>query len=109
MPQLDLNSIIQQMVGAVSGSLKNQWPQIKDAATTALKNLAQTLVDIEQMKLDGTITDEKAALMIDMQKNAIKMVLLTEEGLGLLAAEAAINAAIGVVKDVVFKAIGIAI
>jgi hypothetical protein len=103
---LNVNSLLTSMTGAAAQSLKGNWPGIKDAATSSLKILAQNLVDIETMKLAGTITQEKAALLIDMQKNTVKMVIATEEGLGLLAAEAAINAAVDVVRNVVNTAIG---
>ena len=43
---------------------------------------------------------------MEIQKNASRTVLLTIEGLGLLAVEAAINAALNVVKDAVNTGIG---
>jgi hypothetical protein len=106
MPQLNIEDLLKKMLEAAKGSLTKDWQKISGVATSSLKALAQNLVDIEEMKLDGTITQEKAALMIDMQKNTIKIVMLTEKGLGLLAVEAAINAVIGVVKDTVNTAIG---
>ncbi len=44
-----------------------------------------------------------------MQLNASKAVLLTIEGIGLLAAEAAVNAVLDVIKDSVNTALGFAI
>jgi len=109
MPQLDFNTLLQQMSGAAENSLKGNWPAISSAATTSLKGLSQNFVDIEQMRIDGTISAEKASIMVDMQKNALKVVLLTEEGLGLLAVEAAINAVLDVVKGAVNTATGISL
>mgnify|MGYP003439191727 FL=1 len=43
---------------------------------------------------------------LEIQKNATRMVLMTIEGLGILAAEAAITAALNVVKDSVNTAVG---
>ena len=43
---------------------------------------------------------------MNIQKNAIQMVLLAIEGIGILAVENAINAAISVVQDTVNKALG---
>jgi|SRR6185312_13090516 len=106
MPQLDINTMLDNMVSAAKSSLSDKWLGIADAASTPMKNLAQNIADIEKMKINGTITEEKAQLLIDMQKNAIKTVLLTEEGLGLLAAQAAINAITDVLKGTVNKAIG---
>src|SRR2546423_1423710 len=83
----DSNKLLTGMVGAAKESLGSNWPGIKDVATTSFKSLAQHLADIEQMKLNGTITPQKAALLIGMQKDAVKIAIATEEGLGLLAAE----------------------
>lgn len=103
---LDFNQIFAQMVQAASQSLGTKWSPIKDVATSEFKKLSQNIIDIESMKLAGTITEEQAQLQIQLQKNVIKTVMLTEAGLGLLAVESAINAALGVVTGVVNRAIG---
>jgi hypothetical protein len=103
---LDINLLLTKLVGAAKESLGSNWPGIKDVATTSFKSLAQHLADIEQMRLKGTITPEKASLLIGMQKDAVKIAIATEEGLGLLAAEAAVNAALDVVRNAVYTAIG---
>ena len=106
---LDVNSILSDMINAAKTSLGDSWKDVKDIATASFKNLAQTLAEIEQMKLAGTITPEKAALMLDMQKQAVIIAIATEEALGLVAAQNALNAALDVVKGVVNTAIGFAI
>ena len=52
------------------------------------------------------MSDEKAKLHLDIQKNASKMIMLTLEGLGIVAVEAAINAALKIIKDTVNTALG---
>ncbi len=59
--------------------------------------------DYRKLHLSGQITEEQARLHLDIQKNASRTVLLTVEGLGLLAAEQAINAR--VVRDSVNTAL----
>lgn len=105
--QLDIKEILTQMLTAAEGSLKDKWPDIKDIATSSFKTLAQNVIDIERMLKEGTISDEQAHFKFQIQKNALKAMLLTEEGLGLLAVEAAINAALAIVKDAVNKTIGL--
>lgn len=109
MAALNIDDLLEKMLGAVKTSLGASWPAISALATTSIKALAQNFIDIEKMLADGQINQSQAVLLTDMQKNALQTVLLSEEGLGLLAVEAAINAAIGVVKDVVNAAIGIAL
>src|SRR3954466_13762869 len=106
---LDFDSIFSQMLEAVKTSFGDKFPKIRDLATSSIKTLAQNIIDIEQMQLAGTITQEQASLMIGVQKDAFKIVLLSEEGLGLLAVEAALNAAIDVIRTTVNTAIGFAL
>ena len=103
---LDVNLILNQMLGAAKTSFASKWPKAQDLATTSFKALAQNIVDIERMHLAGTITNEQADLLIDMQKHTAKIVLQAVKGLTKLAVEAAINAALDVIKDTVNTAIG---
>ena len=105
MAQLNFNSLLNNMLSAAKSSLAGNWPAISNLATTSLKTLAHNLVDIELMNIDGTITPAQANLLIDMQKNTLQTVLLSEEGLGLLAAEAAINAVLDAVRTAVNTAL----
>ena len=103
---LDINNLLGSMVNAAKTSLQGSAKGLTDVAISAFKTLAQCLVSIEEMKLAGTITEEQANLLIDMQKNAVQTAILAEEGLGLLAAQNAINSAISVVSSLVNKALG---
>ncbi|MFQ2511071.1 hypothetical protein ACK31D_04120 [Aeromonas caviae] len=94
------------IINALKESLSEKWPEIKAYGEAEGKKLAQTLIMIEALKVSGEINEEQAALHLEIQKNATRMVLLTFKGLGLLAVEAAINAALDVVKDSVNQAIG---
>jgi hypothetical protein len=109
MATLNAGDLLDSMTSAAKNSLSSNWPGIKDLATTSFKTLAQTLVDIESMKLNGTVKPDQAKLLVEMQKNALKVVLLSEEGLGLLAVEAAINAALSVIQGTVNMALGFSI
>jgi hypothetical protein len=104
--QLKIDTILGSMIEAAQNSLKENWPAISKLATTSLKTLAQNIVYIEAMNTGAAITPTQASLLIDMQKNAVKTVLLSEEGLSLLAAEAAIDAVIGIVRTPVNAALG---
>lgn len=106
---IDVSDIFQKMLQAAADSLEGKWPSIKDFAETEVKNLAETLALIVRLKTEGKITEEQAQLHLQIQKNTTRMVLLTAEGLALLAVEAAINAALNVVKETVNSAIGFAL
>jgi len=106
MAQLSFGDIFEKMLEAAKGQLENHWPTIKDLATSSIKTLAQNIVDIERMEEDGTITEEQAKLKLQLQKDAFKILLLTNEAIGLLIVEAALNAALNAIKEIVNTAIG---
>jgi hypothetical protein len=106
MMNLDAAALAGNMVGAFKTQFVSKWPAIKTYGESEMKKLAQTLVMIEQLTKAGQITAEQAKLHLQIQKNATRVVMLTIEGLGLLAVEAAINAALDVVKSTVNTALG---
>ena len=106
---LDASQLGKDILTSFSGILTAKWPDIKEYGEAEAKKLAETLVMIEALKLSGKINEEQARLHLEIQKNAARAVLLTLEGLGILAAEAAINAALNVVKGAVNTAVGFAL
>ncbi len=106
MATLQLDVLLKAMLEQGKLSFKQKWPGIQDLATSSFKRLAQTIIDIEKMKFNGTINEEQANLMMSMEKNTFKIVLLSVEGLGILAVEAALNAALKVLRDSVNTAVG---
>lgn len=106
---LDVAELARSMLQASRGKLKKHWPVIKEYAAAEAKKTAETLAMIEQLRIAGQISPTEARLLMEMQRNSAKAVLLTIEGLGLLAAEGAINAAVNSVRAPVNKALGFAL
>jgi hypothetical protein len=98
---LDAGDLASQMLGAFQGKLSDKWPEVKDYAEAESRKLAENFVMIEKLKVAGEITEEQAKLHHEIQRNASRAVLLTVEGLGLIAVEQALNAAMDVLKDAV--------
>ena len=103
---LDLGDLAAKMFEAFRGNLTDKWPEVKDYAESESKKLAESLVMIEKLILTNQINEGQARLYLDIQKNATRMVLLTIEGLGIIAVEQAINAAMDVLRDTVNSALG---
>jgi hypothetical protein len=115
MPALDVQALGTQMLGAALPILKQGAADIETFAKNEFAMIAQRIVSIgEQLAegkagLPGGINEQQAQLLFDMQKNASRSALITAEGLGLVTAEAAINAALDVVRAAVNTALGIAL
>lgn len=103
---MDVVKLAAQMLGAALPLLKRDAADAESFAKTEFLKIAQTIVGIGEQKASGQITPEIASLLLDMQTIASRNVLLTLKGLGLLAVEDAINAALGVIKDAVNTALG---
>lgn len=106
MGDLNMSSLLNQMLNASQAVLKDKWPQMKGYAEMESKKMLETVAEIQRMKIAGQITEEQARLLMDMQKHAMRAVMLATEIMGLAAAEQAINAAIGAVRDTINKAVG---
>jgi hypothetical protein len=102
---LDVGELVKKMFEAFENSLAEKWPEVKDYAEAEAKKLAESLIMIEKLVISGQITEEQAKLHFQIQRNATRMVLLTIEGLGIIAVEQAINAALDVLKDTVNTAL----
>jgi hypothetical protein len=103
---LDTSSLIKDMVTAAKDNLGKFWKQAKPLAENEATSMANKLLMIEKLKLLGKITEDEALLHIEIQKSTFRTVLLSIKGLGLIAVENSINAALGAIAKVVNKAIG---
>ena len=106
---LNVSEIAKEMAAALIGTLQDKAPEIKRYAESESKKFAQTFIMIEKLLQAGTIDEAEARLHLEIQKNATRMVLLTIEGLGALAVERAMTAALDGVKKTVNAAIGLSL
>jgi hypothetical protein len=102
---LDPKILVSQIVDAMRRTLGKAWSDAQDYAQTEAEKVALTLANIERLSAAGKITKQQAEALLDMQKHATRAVLLTMEGIGLVAAQNAINAALAAVGGVVNKAL----
>ncbi|MEI6265466.1 MAG: hypothetical protein WCP74_10180 [Sphingobacteriia bacterium] len=106
MANIDFSKLVHDMLTAAKGKLTSHWKEVKPYAEKEVNSFAENIKLIAELKMKGKITEEQARLYIDIQKNSMRIVLLTIEGLGILAVEAAINAAIDVIRSTVNTALG---
>ena len=102
---LKAGELAKSILGVFRTQFKKDWPEIRAYAEAEAKKMAQTLVQIEALRVKGKPESELSALL-QMQRNAMRAVLLTIQGLGLLAVEQAINAALDVIRTAVNTALG---
>lgn len=98
---LDVGQLVGQMLTAAAGPLKAGGQTVLSYAQTEFPKIAQTIVSIGDQVATGAISQQEASLLLDMQANATRAVLAAAEGMSLIAAEEAINAALSAIKGVV--------
>jgi hypothetical protein len=99
-------SLATPMIAAVKGVLTQQWPQVKDYTEAEVKKLATSLIQITKLRVTGQITESECSVLLEMQKNTARAVMLAVQGMALLLVEQAINAALAAVRGIINTAIG---
>jgi hypothetical protein len=104
---LNIDQLIGAIVGAVKPVLLKDWKDAEPFAKTEAVKMAHTLANIADLYASGQINDAQAQALLDMQKQASQAVLTAIEGIGVIAAQNAINAALGAVRAAVNDVLGI--
>jgi hypothetical protein len=106
---IDVGALGAQMFGAAFAVLRGKAPTMGNFVQGECAKLAQTLATIETERASGDISDEQAQILLQMQKTSMRSVLTAAQGLALLDAEAAINAALEVARTTVNTALSFAL
>ena len=103
---INVDELATSMLAAAKAVFDSDWPMVKEYAEVELRGIADGVVMIEKYRLEERISQKQAKTLIKMKKNTAQIVLLTIEGIGIIAVEKAINAALKVVKDTINTSIG---
>lgn len=103
---IDTTEVFNKMVEAAKGVFDDKWPQTKEYAESEARIFAERFATIARLRLEGKITERRAKLHVEFQKEAWETVLLAVDGLSQLLVEEALNKALDAVKDIVNTAVG---
>jgi hypothetical protein len=98
-----------KMFDAAKTSLGSKFTLIKHFLKDESEKLAITLRMIIEASANGDISKSEAKILLNQQKVAAAAVLTSVEGMTAVAVQAAINAALKVVKDFVNGKLGFAL
>ena len=94
------------MISAAIGVFKKNWAIVQPYAENEFAKFSQDLILIEAMVTAGTMSQTRAKLHVEMQKNSMRAVMIAVEGIGIITVEEAINAVFAVLSQTVNKAVG---
>lgn len=95
-----------KMFEAAKGTFGSKFKLVKTFLKSESEKLAITLRMIIEGVAAGEITKDEAKILLNQQKVATSAVLTAAEGMTVVAVQAAINAALKVVKDFVNGKVG---
>jgi hypothetical protein len=104
---LDLEGVAGDMLAAMRHSLGDGWRDVSKFAEKEMRRLATSLADVGELAAQGEISLDEAKALVEIHRNTTKIVFLTAKGLGIIAVERALNAAIDVARAPVNAALGI--
>lgn len=103
---LDVKELSANMLSAALPVLRSGLSDAETYAKSEFATIAQTVVSIGSQYATKSIDQDQARLLLKIQENASRSVLLTLQGMTVLTAENAINAALDCVKNAVNTALG---
>lgn len=103
---IDVQKLTDDLADKMKPILGQRWGEVQQYAKEEAAKLAVVLAKIELQKAQGTISEQQANILLDMQKNASLAVLAAVRGVGEMAAAEAMNAAFAELKDPINQALG---
>jgi transposase len=109
MADFDFDATIKEMGKAALPFLEAGAGKAKEYGKAEAEKMAQTALMLAKGVATGQIDEEEARLVLEVQKNASRSILLTIKGLGIVAVENAVNGAMDVLRSAIEKATGVAL
>ncbi len=106
--KLDIAQVVNDMLQAALPHLAKGGRQASAFASHEFQQYIANVEHVQTMVEQGKVTDQEAQFLVDQYKASMKAVLLAVEGLGLVAAQNAINAAIDTLNGALNSALGAA-
>ena len=103
---IDVPKLIDDALGAARNEAGAQFGKVQDVLITNTKQLAVLAADIAEKRLKNQISPAEGDLLLELQKNSIRISLLNVEGVTALAVEATINAVLNVFIAALNTAVG---
>jgi hypothetical protein len=99
--------ILADSLAVLKNNAQNAYNKAKPYAEQEFKKLADDALFLAGLLNNHEIDDNEFKQRLMMQKHAATNVLLTIQGIGLVAAQNTINAVIGIVSTAVQKVLGV--
>lgn len=103
METIDYKQVVADCLTAAKTELGKSWKSFKPYAKHEFLQFVENAEFLAKLTLDGTIDQEELKARLEIQRLALKNVLLTMKGIGLVAAQDTVNAVLKIVGKAVSK------
>lgn len=107
MADIDIKEIVKDCIASSKQILGDTWNELKPYADHEYRQFAENAEFLAKLKIAGQIDNTELQARLDIQRLALKNVLLTIKGIGLIAAQNVINAITGIVFAAIESALSI--
>jgi hypothetical protein len=97
MAGIDYNQIVSDCVSSAKQIAGNTWNSLKPYAEHEFRQFAENAEFLAKLRATNNISEEEFKSRIDIQRLSLRNVLLTVEGIGLVAAQNIVNAVLSIV------------
>lgn len=106
MNEQNIHDVTAKIREAVKVAMGDKWDEAKVFAESESRKFAASIAEIALWKETNAITEEQGRVLLQMHQRSMQMVITALEGVSLVLAERAINAAIDAIGDIVNGLIG---
>ncbi len=103
---IDVNKVVNDMLQASAGELLKGGKKATEYASHEYAGFIADIQHVQTMAEQGIITAAEAQALVNQHKLSMQAVLLAVEGLGLIAVQNAINAALKILNQSLMAALG---
>ena len=104
--EIDVKTVLVDMVEAAQPHLTKGGAKASSFASHEFAQYIKDIQHVDEMVEKGQLTPTEAQFLVDQYKLSMQAVLLTVEGLGVIAVQGAINAALTVLNNALSAALG---
>jgi hypothetical protein len=103
---MDVIQVAELIIGEMKPVFGKYWNDIQPFANHEAQKLAEAAANIVVQRLAGTINDQQASLLLEMQKDAAAAAFAAVRGIGEEAACRAVLAGLSALKEPVNEELG---
>lgn len=107
MESIDYEKVVSDCLEAARVELGRSWKKFKPFAEHEIRQFAENAEFLARLRHDQVIDNDELKARLEIQRLALRNVMLTIKGVGLVTAQNTVNAILGIVHKAVRKTLAV--